>query len=938
MSFFSTFFDLPSGNIGEAAVHCPFPHHTASGHVYKEQHPSAHVNIQKGLFNCKACGAGYSETAFISQFLGTSYSNAVRLQKAFNNSEDVGVWDYSMVLEQHTKDTLGKLGIIDTVIEELKIRSAEQEKEAIVFPVFMFNHLVDIRVYTPGGSPKVRSRLGATAGLIMPFDIWRETPKTKITLICAGEKDMATTRSHGFNAICMTGGENTLPANTEDFKGRDVVILYDNDDAGKSGAIRLAASLLPICNSVKVCTKFHEVCTQPGEDMTDFWNKYNGTREQLINFMNNTPLFTEQDAVDIKTKVATMTLAEATRPEHINKVIKSNIQVVAVSDIQFITPVEAIATKFKNADSANQTMHEGTTIDWELKETNLQEMLSLMDGGFSEEDTRKNLKLFMKIPPTEKNIRVETLRKEVVYKGHVTDMFESMSTDNLPMEYTAYSLGTRLESGKKYTCTYKLVPHPHKGQAITMLILNAVPANDSVSKFKIDDTTRKSLALFRRPDMPVEEQVHDCVQRVKGLLGYDGNDTLIKIMDLAYHTPLAFNFGRFTNVRAYLDTIIVGESRVGKSSTADALRKTYQLGMFTSLAGNSATIPGLVGGSNKTSNGAMQTKAGLIPQNHKGLIIFEEFGKCNSSIVTELTDIRSSNEVRITRVSGTLTLPAMVRMISLSNVKSFNGEIKSIASYPGGIQIITELVPTAEDIARYDLLCVLGDKGTKQIDPFWTPADPYPEKAYQDRIRWVWSRTPDEIFISETVAKYIIDAANNLNKDFDCHIKIFGTEAWKKVARLAIAIAGYCVSTEDTYQYIIVKQEHVDYAVKTFLELYDNPVFRLREYVQEERKYSNIDENGMEVLKNMYAKVPQLLITLEREARPSKTTLMASTGLAQDEYNGCMSMLIRSSFVKLQGSDVLPTERFRKGMSRLNKDAINLRGIGEEDEKELPFN
>ena len=70
---------------------------------------------------------------------------------------------------------------------------------------------------------------------------------------------------------------------------------------------------------------------------------------------------------------------------------------MAVSDIQFITPVEAIATKFKNADSANQVMHEGTTMDWELKETNLQEMLSLMDGGCSEEDARKNLKLFMKI-------------------------------------------------------------------------------------------------------------------------------------------------------------------------------------------------------------------------------------------------------------------------------------------------------------------------------------------------------------------------------------------------------------------------------------------------------------------------------------------------------------------------------------------------------------
>ena len=88
-----------------------------------------------------------------------------------------------------------------------------------------------------------------------------------------------------------------------------------------------------------------------------------------------------------------------------------------------------------------------------------------------------------------------------------------------------------------------------------------------------------------------------------------------------------------------------------------------------------------MGGSNKTAGGSFQTRAGIIPQNHKGLIIFEEFGKSNANVVTELTDIRSSNEVRITRVSGSITLPAMVRMISLTNVKNTNGIIKPIASY-----------------------------------------------------------------------------------------------------------------------------------------------------------------------------------------------------------------------------------------------------------------
>jgi hypothetical protein len=427
----------------------------------------------------------------------------------------------------------------------------------------------------------------------------------------------------------------------------------------------------------------------------------------------------------------------------------------------------------------------------------------------------------------------------------------------------------------------------------------------------------------------VPEKLHSLTQKVKGLLGYNGNDLLIMLLDLAYHTVLSFNLGQFKNVRGYLDTLIVGESRVGKSSTADTLRKLYQLGTFTSLAGNSATIPGLIGGSNKTAGGSMQTKAGLIPQNHKGLIIFEEFGKCNSNITAELTDIRSSNEVRITRVSGTLSLPAMVRMISLSNVKSTgSNEIKSIASYPNGIAIVTELVPTAEDIARYDLLCVLSDKGNAQIDPYWQPETPLPTEAYQTRVRWVWSRTADQILIAEDVGNYIIQQANELNKTYDCHIKIFGTEAWKKLSRLAIAIAGYLVSTDESYQNIVVLKEHVDFAVNLLIQLYDNPTFRLKEYVENERKYNCIDDAGIQLLQEMYIKVPQLLIMLEQEARPSRNSLMAAVGLDANQYNGFMSQLIRGSFIKLAGMDIIPTERFRLGMARINRNGSLVR-IGE---------
>src|SRR5574344_2780527 len=201
--------------------------------------------------------------------------------------------------------------------------------------------------------------------------------------------------------------------------------------------------------------------------------------------------------------------------------------------------------------------------------------------------------------------------------------------DVVPIEFTAYSIKRKLESGKKYRATYKLVPHPYRGQALIMIILDVEDSSDSVSNFTLTDEVKKNLDIFRNLKGTTTERITQLAERFKGVLGYNGYNQLITTFDLAYHTVLEFNFGMFKNVRGYLDTLIVAESRVGKSTTAEAMQKLYGLGTFTSLAGSSATIAGLIGGSNKV-NGSYQTRAGAIPQNHRGLMIMEELGKSNS--------------------------------------------------------------------------------------------------------------------------------------------------------------------------------------------------------------------------------------------------------------------------------------------------------------------
>lgn len=925
MSFLHEYFGIAEGP-KETPVCCPFEHYTPSGIAYKETNPSASVNTVEKLFHCMACGQGYAEAQFIQQLLGCSYIDAKRIQRCFENTETQIMWENATNLSETSSARAKVLGISESVMEELQVKTPPGVDGALAFPVFMYSHLVDIRTYNPEGKPKVKSRAQSPSGMIIPYDLWLDTPLHRVTLICAGEKDMAVARSQGFNAITITGGEQAIPKALKMFKGRKVAIVYDNDNAGLTGAKKLAVALREYTEDVKIVTGFHQVCVEPKEDITDFFVKYGKTKQDLIQYIETTPIFIPC-ADDLKAHYPMVDLLTATKPENINRMLQSNIQVVAVSESTFASPSAIIAEKFRLTGD-NDKMKLGEFKEWELVENSCQDVLHLVDNGFKEENIQKNIRMLMKIPFKEGGVSIKPVAKKTIFKCYVTDLFETTDTTTQPMEFTAYALGCKLESGQKYLVTYKLVPHPYKGQQLTMLITEAVQANDSVSNFHVTEDAKRALSSIRDMQGTVEEKIDNLTERVKGLLGYNGNNTLIQAIDLAYHTVLYFNFGTFKKVRGYLDTIIVGESRVGKSSTADTLRATYGLGTFTSLAGNSATIPGLVGGSNKTTNG-YQTRAGIIPQNHRGLIIFEEFGKSNANVITELTDIRSSNEVRITRVSGTITMPACVRMIALTNVKNMNGTIKPIASYPNGISVITELVETAEDIARYDLIVVLSDRGQAQIDPYWEPEPPLEKEIYQTRVRWIWSRTEENVIIDKEVGLYILEQANTLNKIYDCHIKIFGTEAWKKISRLAIAVAGYLVSTDDNYENIIVLKEHVDYAVSYLKRIYDNPTFKLKEYVTHERKYSQIDDDGVANLQDVYNKCPGLVLQLEQSASATKNMLGASSGLSNDDLNKALNRLSKGLFIRFQNHDIIPTERFRLGLAKINKNTSVPR-VGEE--------
>ena len=926
-SFFEYYFSEYDFEKKETAVCCPFPHHTESGVEYQETIPSAHINLDKGVFHCKVCEKGLSEVSFISEILGCKYEAASKIASLYRDVENLHSWN-QLKLNPRTKEICNELGISDEVIEELHLKT-ENREEDIAFPVLMYGKVVDVRNYSPyNRAAKIRSRAGSTTGMVIPFDLWINTNPHTWTIICAGEKDMAVARSNGFNAITLTGGEKALPKILKPFKNRRVAICYDHDEAGIEGAKSVAAAILPYAAEVRICTGFHEICKEHGEDITDFFTKYKKTKRDLQKYIIDSPVFTpEEAAVVSKVTHPFVTLLEASQPKYVGRVVQSNIQVVATYEKAMPVPTTIHATKLNiSGDDKYNLMQQGETRDWELCDKTCQDVLKLVDNNFTEQQIRDNIREILGITKIERDVKIERPTKETVYQCNVTDLFEVTTKNPQTIEFVAYVIGKRLESGKKYCITYKLTPHPFKGQQLTMIILDATEAADSITDFHLTEDNKKMLDQVKNMEGNVHDKVETLSEMAKSYIGYDGYNKLIKAIDLSFHAALQFNFNGNTE-RGTLDTLIVTESRIGKSSTAEALQKLYSLGTFVSLAGGNATIAGIIGGSNKV-NGSFQTRAGLLPMNHRGLVIFEELAKCDKDLVKALTDTRSSGSVKITRVSGDLQLPALVRMITLSNVKSSSKNIQPIASYPNGITILVDLIGAPEDIARYDLMLVMGETGNRIIDPNWRPITPFEPEIYKTKIRWVWSRNPDQIIITRDVVEYIFKKCNELNSKYDSHIKIFGTEAWKKVARLATAIAGYVVSTDDTYEKIIVTTECVDEAVDYLISCYDNNTFKLKEYVDNERRYGDIDDDGIKLLQDIYNQSPMTIRQLSVLDKTNRMNLTSATGLDNDMYNKLMNRLVQGAFVKFDGYDIVPTERFRKGFGLIDKSG-NIVRLGE---------
>jgi hypothetical protein len=231
-----------------------------------------------------------------------------------------------------------------------------------------------------------------------------------------------------------------------------------------------------------------------------------------------------------------------------------------------------------------------------------------------------------------------------------------------------------------------------------------------------------------------------------------------------------------------------------------------------------------------------------------------------------------------------------------------------------------ELIQSAEDVARYDGF-LLVEKVKERANPFALKLDgePMPKSYYEHKIQWVATRKPDDVIFADNSDSYIWDKAQELNQLFESNFPLFGTTTPLKLARFSVAMASLITNTDETLTKIIVTKEIVDEVAEFFKKIYDNKIFKLKEYKLEVDSYNELSEGDVEELEEIWGRNATMLDFLANQSGTSRNNLRAISGLDTDDFSKIFNTLSQYKFVRLYGESVYPTEKFRLGMSEINK-------------------
>lgn len=834
--------------------------------LHEDDKRSAGFNFEKGIWSCRAlCGSGSlkelvarldarDEHDFVpadfddpdSPWLDMSDAEVIdistrrkrrRQNRPHPSDDDIRSWvdrlggDDELLIR-----FTNRRGITAATLREFEVGWSDDDR-AYTIPVRDADGiLVNVRLYRieeEQGTTKIWSwgGEGMDASAIYPMRVLKENTKV---LLVEGEWDALISNQEGVPAVTgTTGAKQWMSKWNRYFAGKDVFICYDRDQAGDDGAEKVARNLSGTAHLVAKVDLPMEWREKGGLDVTDFIYKMGHTGADLEAAMDGSSMLAEpKDGATV-----TVSVKESFNPDLSGKPMNMVVSVVGKGTSKHLIPRSVSFSCSINADKlcAGCPMADA--------------------GGSMSAEVAPSDPVVLRLRDVPEKVRDEALREHIgahkcnrmatyVKKWMTTELLVVRSSiEHVDEEESATASRTVVNVGEYATEANRIValvgttyPSP-KEQESQFQAWDLSLVESSLDTYEVTEEDVRLMSIFQpaprqRPLNKMKMIAYDLSDNVTRIIG---RPLLHMAMDLVWHSVIAYEFDGQIEDRGWLELLVIGDARTGKSQVAASLSRHFGFGRVVSC--ESASIPGLLGAVKPMPGGKAWTlEWGAIPLNDRRLLALDEAGGLTVEQIGQLSSVRSSGRAEIIKAETEVT-NARTRLIWMANPRDNQFGIRG---YGHGVDAIAPLIGTQEDIARFDFAMSVAEHEVKSetINQRNLSKRPhiYTAEACHALVRWVWSRKREDIEWTRDAEDEVYRSARDLGSRYVPDPPLIQAQNVRvKLARLASALAARTFSTDETHTKVIVKKEHVEDAVKFLDFLYGTHGFGYKD-VSERRR------------------------------------------------------------------------------------------------------
>lgn len=699
--------------------------------------------------------------------------------------------------------------------------------------------LFNAKLYLSGGRPKSSWILRDICyNVLFPDCAWDEDA----VVLVEGEPDALTLRSYQFPGCSGTHGAQQPVPEGNWWVGKRVHVLFDADEAGESAIKRAVDVMLGQASSLVVC-RLPEWPGRPEHaDVSDYvwWLRTQGVEYADIQLAIRKVLESGEEVRPARG-------AETTPIQVAFSDVLNAVHGETPLDFRACVVAQSVGTVYKAPTNVRLTCRVGSHQYCRVCP------MMLVHGGVHNLELDVGGRPMLELIMTSDNKQLEVYKDQVgvprqcpEVSAHVSAYANVRPLTLIPPTPSACehevevsnvehqrcealfvsSTVDALETNRDYSLVARNYADPSTQRA-TIWVTQASPINQRLEDFELTEELYEQLRQFQPATNSsvlkhLATAADDLARSVTLILG---RPDLHMAYRCVWHSAIEFKFKELRVTRGWLEALILGDTRCGKSAAFKRLAEHYGLGLLVDC--KLQTVAGVLGACVQSAvTGEHVIIPGVMPRHDKRLICFDEFHSADwgrEGLIRHLSSTRAEGVVTITKAASA-SFPARVRAIWLANP----GQGKLLEELSGcGVEYIQRLIPQPEDIARFDFAMTVAQSEvpSELLHDQQPPSQAtQPRELHRSLLAWVYSRSSEQVVFTPAAEGAVLSASHWLCQQYDASIPLVEpADQRMRVAKLAVSVAAQCFSCSADGTLLVVDVCHVQAAMELLLLWFNKP-------------------------------------------------------------------------------------------------------------------